>query len=261
MQIQAKDLTFLVLISCVIFLIAPVAIIIYVILYNHRKKKHKEEKEWLKTTFENELLKSQMEVREQTMQTIAGNLHDNIGQLLSLTIVTLSTINPNDPSRVAKKVESATQLAKRATNELRQLSRLIHGQELISLGLAEAIKFELDYLRAAMLHEITFDSNYVPKGERSDKEIILFRTFQEVLNNIIRHAEATAINVAIKQEEPYLTLLIKDNGNGFVEEEVLKEKKGMGLFNIQKRAALISGDVSIITVPGSGTEVKIRIPY
>ncbi|MGZ3757533.1 MAG: sensor histidine kinase [Mucilaginibacter sp.] len=244
-----------------IFLIAPVAIIIYVNLYNHKKKKHKEEREWLKTTFENELLKSQMEVREQTMQTIAGNLHDNIGQLLSLTIVTLSTINPNDPLLVAKKVESATQLAKRATNELRQMSRLIHGQELITLGLSEAIAFELDYLRAAMLHEITFDSNYASKKGHSDKEIILFRMFQEVLNNVIRHAEATAINVTIKQEEQCLILIIKDNGKGFVEEEVLKKKKGMGLFNIQKRAALISGDIGINTLPGAGTEIKISIPY
>ncbi|MES1226785.1 MAG: histidine kinase, partial [Bacteroidota bacterium] len=96
MQILSKDIISLVGLATVVFLIAPVAIIVYVVLYNIRKKRHREETEQLKINFENELLKSQMEVQEQTMQTIAANLHDNIGQLLSLTVVTLSTINLTD---------------------------------------------------------------------------------------------------------------------------------------------------------------------
>lgn len=261
MQISSKDLIFLIGLTSVIFLIAPVSIIIYVNLYNRRKKRHKEEKDLLKKSFENELLRSQMEVQEQTMQNIATNLHDNIGQLMSLTAVTLSTINLNDPSRIAEKIESASQLAKRSVKELRQLSRLIYGQELLKMGLAEAIAFELEFLKAAGLHAITFESNYVIKEGRYDKEIILFRIFQEVLNNAVRHAEATSISVTVEQDSKMLKLAIKDNGKGFNEAEIVKEKRGMGLFNIRKRVALIGGDVTIIAAPDAGTEIVIVIPY
>jgi signal transduction histidine kinase len=259
MQISSKDLILLIGLASVIFLIAPVSLIVYVMLYNNRKKRHEQEKAWLKTSFENELLKSQMEVQEQTMQTLAGHLHDNIGQLLSLTAVTLSTIKPDDPLRVREKVDSASQLAKRAIKELRQLSRLIYGQELTRMGLAAAIAFELDYLKNADLHTITFNSNYQPKEGQHDKEIILFRIFQEILNNAVRHAEATAIDVVVQQDEHSLQVKIKDNGKGFVEEEVMKEKRGMGLFNIRKRVALIGGEVSIAAQ--NGTEIKIVVPY
>lgn len=261
MQISSEDFIFLIGLTSVIFLIAPVSLIIYINLYNRRKKRHKEEKEQLKKDFDNELLKSQMEVQEQTMQTIASNLHDNIGQLLSLTVVTLSSINPDEPERVAAKIESASKLAKRSIKELRQLSRLIYGQELIRMGLADAIKFELDYLETAGLHTIAFKSNYTNKEGRSDKEIILFRIFQEVLNNVIKHAAATVIDVTIEQNTKQLNLVIKDNGKSFNAEEVLKEKRGMGLFNIRKRVQVIDGDINIIAAPNIGTEINIIVPY
>lgn len=259
MQISSKDLISLIGLASAIFLIAPVSLIIYVIQYNNRKKKHEQEKEWLKTNFENELLKSQMEVQEQTMQNVAANLHDNIGQLLSLTVVTLSTVDPCEPSRVNQKVNAASDLAKRAIKELRQLSRLIYGKELIHMGLANAIAFELDYLKNADLHTITFDSNYQPREGYYDKEVILFRIFQEILNNAVRHADATAIHVWINQDEKELALMIKDNGKGFNEEEVIKEKKGLGLFNIRRRIALIGGHMTIAAQ--NGTEINMIIPY
>lgn len=261
MQIFSKDLYFLIGLASVIFLIAPVSLIAFVMLYNNRKKRHEQEKEWLKTNFENELLKSQMEVQEQTMQNVASNLHDNIGQLLSLLVVTLSTIKPDQPQRVHEKVDSASQLARRAIKELRQLSRVMHGQELIRMGLAEAIAFELDYLKTAGLHTIRFDNNYQSKAGQTDKEIILFRIFQELLNNTVRHAEATAIDVSIDHTDQYLKLTIKDNGRGFNENDQPNEKKGMGLFNIKKRVALIAGNIDIITSPANGTEIKIATPY
>jgi two-component system NarL family sensor kinase len=259
MQISSKDLILIIGLASAIFLIAPVSLIIYVMQYNNRKKRHEKEKEWLRTNFENELLKSQIEVQEQTMQNIAGNLHDNIGQLLSLTVVTLSTIDTAEPARVNQKVNSASELAKRAIKELRQLSRLIYGQELLNMGLSQAIAFELDYLRNADLHTITFNSNYHSLEGYYDKEIILFRTFQEILNNTVRHAEATAIDVLIEQSEKELAVMVKDNGKGFDEEKVTKEKKGLGLFNIRRRITLIGGDVSITSQ--NGTEINIVIPY
>jgi signal transduction histidine kinase len=261
MQIFSTELAFYIALASVIFLIAPVSLIVFVMLYNNRKKRHEQEKEWLRTNFENELLRSQIEVQEQTMQNFASNLHDNIGQLLSLLVITLSTIKADQPGRIPQKVDSASQLAKRAIKELRQLSRVMYGQELIRMGIGEAIAFELDYLITAGLHTIHFKNNYTSKAGQTDKDIILFRIFQELLNNTVRHAEATSIDVSIDQDEKQLELTIKDNGKGFNEKDLQKEKKGMGLFNIRKRVALIAGEIDIISSPGNGTEIKIVTPY
>ena len=260
MQVPSKEISLLIGIASMVFLIAPLSLIVFVALYNKRKKRHEQEKAWLKTNFENELLKSQMEVHEQTMQTIASNLHDNIGQLLSLLVVTLSTVK-DEQIKAQEKIDSASQLANRAIKDLRQLSRLMYGQELIHMGISAAISFELDYLKAAGSHTISFTNNYQSKEVQSDKEIILFRIFQEVLNNAVRHANATEIDVTIDKDDQYLRLCIKDNGKGFNEKDLSGLKKGMGLFNIRKRVALMAGEANIISSPGNGTEIKIAIQH
>ena len=81
-----------VIIATAIFLIAPAFIVVYIFIYNQRKKLHIQEKAQMKLSFEAEIAKTQLEVQEQTMQTIGAELHDNIGQLLSLTSLTLNSI-------------------------------------------------------------------------------------------------------------------------------------------------------------------------
>lgn len=133
MQILSKEIVFLITITTAIFLIAPIFLIVYVSLYNKKKARHQEEKEALKKTFELELLKSQFEVQEHVMETIATNLHDNIGQLLSLTSITLSSIKTDGLQ--GEKVNTAGELVLRTIQELRQLSKIMSGQELLRLSL------------------------------------------------------------------------------------------------------------------------------
>ena len=96
-----------------IFLIAPAFLVAYIFIYNRRKKRHIEEKEMMKLTFETELFKTQYEVQEQTMQTIGADLHDNIGQLLSLTSLTLNSIELNNKTKAQQKIDAAIDLTVR----------------------------------------------------------------------------------------------------------------------------------------------------
>ncbi|RZL10034.1 MAG: hypothetical protein EOO89_21310, partial [Pedobacter sp.] len=100
----------LVIKATLIFIIAPIAIIIYILVYNKRKRKHKEEKEQMKLAFNYELVAAQHEIKEQTMQTIGADLHDNIGQILSLTALTLKSIEPGEPEKILPKVDAAIEL-------------------------------------------------------------------------------------------------------------------------------------------------------
>jgi len=260
MQISSKELIFLITLTTSIFLIAPIFLIVYVYIYNKKKARHLEEKETLKKTFELELLKSQFEVQEHIMQNIAGNLHDNIGQLLSLTSITLSSINSS--SFQEGKIKTAEELTLRAIRELRQLSRMMNGQELLKKNLAHAIAFEIDWIKKGTDYEVSFiDNSSHTNPNNADKELILFRLFQEIISNVIRHAQATTINIEINQTFELLSLSVKDNGKGFVLEEKLQLQDGMGLFNISKRALMMNGTFNIHSVPGSGTEISVSIPY
>src|SRR5476651_340066 len=90
----------LIIIATLIFLIAPAFLLLYIFIYNRRKKKNIEKKEQKKLNFEAEIVKTQLEIQEQTIQTIGTDLHDNIGQLLSLTSLTLGSIEPGDPAKI-----------------------------------------------------------------------------------------------------------------------------------------------------------------
>src|SRR5476651_399557 len=127
----------LIIIATLIFLIAPAFILLYIFIYNRRKKKHIEEKAQMKLNFEAEIVKTQLEIQEQTMQTIGADLHDNIGQLLSLTSLTLGSIELNDLTKVREKVNAAIDLTGRSITEMRQLGKLLQGEQLIASGLPE----------------------------------------------------------------------------------------------------------------------------
>jgi len=260
MQISSKELIFLIFIITFIFLLAPIFLITYITVYNKKKAKYLEEKEELRKVFELELLRSQIEVQERLMQNIADNLHDNIGQLLSLTSVTLSSISPESSQH--EKIKTAGDLTIRAIRELRQLSKMMSAQEVIKKNLGHAIAVELDWLKKGTEFSIKFKDNTTHSNEEyADKELILFRLFQEILSNIIKHAQASVITIILDQVPGLLSLSVKDNGKGFAVEEKMKDGAGMGLHNISKRAMMMSGTLSIHSNPGSGTEILVSIPY
>lgn len=260
MQIFSKEIVQLITVITLIFLIAPISIIVYVSLYNRKQAKHLEEKELLRKNFELELLKSQFEVQEHTLEAVATDLHDNIGQLLSLTSITLSAIKSGNIHE--DKINTAGELVHRTIQEVRQLSRIISARELLTKDLPHAINYELEWLRKASDYEITFidNSGNVISGN-AEKELMLFRLFQEILSNIIKHADATKIKITVNQNDGVLSLHVKDNGKGFALDEMVQANRGLGLSNISKRAKLMNGTFTINSIPGLGTDILISIPY
>jgi len=254
MPISSKEVTSLIALTSVIFFIAPLFLIIYVVQYNRKKKKHVEEKILLQKTFENELLKTQIEVQEQTLKTIAYDLHDNIGQLLSLTTITLSSVNIEDREKTANKITLADDLVKRSVKEVKALARMLHSEELVSRGIAAAIEFELEWLKRSERFVIHFDkTGHKPFNNDTAIETILFRLFQEIINNIMQHAQATEIYITLDHQEDDFRLTIRDNGIGFNVDEVMNRKMGMGLQNIVKRSAMIHGTATISSTPQGST--------
>ena len=116
-------------------------------LFQKKKLRYIREKQTLQVQFEQELLQTQIEIQEQTLKTISQEIHDNVGQVLSLAKLNLNTVGPITDERTHAKIESTKELVSKAINDLRDLSRSLHGEKIGEIGLQDAIANELKILQ------------------------------------------------------------------------------------------------------------------
>ncbi|WP_172406557.1 sensor histidine kinase [Pedobacter sp. AJM] len=240
----------------------PLFLIIYIRSYNRHKKNHLLEKQHMQQKFEAEILQARIEVQDQTMQTIATELHDNIGQLLSLTTLTLNSVNINDSEKAEKKISDSLSFINKSIRELRELAKLLHGEQVVENGIGYALDQEVNWLSKTGAYEIEVNNSLVDLIEKSpDKDLIILRLLQEIINNIIKHANATAITFNAYYEDKTLHLQVKENGIGFNYEQAAAASSGMGLNSIYKRIEMINGKLVLNSSPNHGTNILIEIPY
>lgn len=251
----------IIIIASVIFFVTSAFLLLYIITYNRYKRVDFKEKERMKLAFEAEMLKSQIEVQEHTMQTIASELHDNIGQLLGLTSFTLGSVAKHQKASEQEKIETAKALSVKAITELRQLAKLMQGEQLIEMGLLAAIEVELDWLTRNGNLNVTSKIHYHAfELGRKEKELVLFRVLQESINNVIKHAKATEVHIELIEVDHYVTLTVSDNGIGFNMEDIKRKPAGLGLGSLEKRTKMLQGSCKVISVPTKGTTVSIKMP-
>ena len=237
-------------------------LILYINSYTRHKKNHALEKQQMQQKFESEILQARIEVQDQTMQTIATELHDNVGQLLSLTTLTLNSVNLKDSEKAEKKISSALNLINKSIKELRELAKLLHGEQIVENGIGYALEQEINLLNKTGAYEIEINNGLIDIVEISpDKDLIILRLLQEIINNIIKHANATTITFDAFYNHKTLHLNIKENGIGFDQEKTTAKKSGMGLNSINKIIEMINGKLTLNSSTNNGTIILIEIPY
>lgn len=240
----------------------PIFLLLYIRSYNKHKKNHFLEKQNMQQKFESEMLQARVEVQDQTMQSIATELHDNVGQLLSLTTLTLNSVNLSDEIKAKKKIENSLELVNKSIKELRELAKLLHGEQLVENGIGHAIDQEISWLSKSGAYTIKVNNTLAGSGHSSpDKDLIILRLLQEIINNIIKHAQATEIQIDAHLKTGTLSLIVQENGVGFNPDEIKAKKSGMGLNSIYKRIEMINGKLILNSAPGEGTSISIEIPY
>jgi two-component system, NarL family, sensor kinase len=234
-------------------------ILVSAILYYNRRKKHLQEKKMMQSEFQQELLRTQIEIQEQTLKNISEEIHDNIGQVLSLAKLHLNMIPPAEESAQAK-VNDAKDLVSKAINDLRDLSRSMHGEKITEIGLQEAITNELKTLQniGQFNTSLKVNGNYYKLADQ--KEMVVFRMVQEALHNALKHSKAAALWVELNYQPDLFQLSVGDNGVGFNNQFQNPAETGIGLKSIRNRAILIGGKVSINSIPGKGTDILLEIP-
>lgn len=241
------------MIASLVVVIMVAFIILTVVSFAKKKKDLLEEKAMLKARFEQTLLQTQLEIQEQTLRTISQEIHDNIGQVLSLAKLNLAAIGAANTS---EQIIATKDLVSKAIADLRDLSKSLNADRIKDIGLATAIQHELQQLEKTKQFTTSFDVQGNITALAAGTTVILFRMIQETLNNIMKHAQATHVAVSIVAKDDVWQIAITDNGIGFNSEA---QSTGLGLKNIIQRAALIGAVAEVNSTPGIGTSVLITI--
>ena len=236
-----------------LILMLMIAVVMLFRIYLKRKNKLLLEKELMGIQFEQTLLQSKLEIQEQTFHDISQELHDNIGQVLSLVSINLNTLNAPDE---ADKISKMDELLGKALFDLRSLSHSLDADYIRNNGWTGLVIKLMNSLQntGKFTTSLQLDDDLPPLG--TEKPIILFRMIQEVVNNIIKHADANTIFLKARKENDRMVITVQDDGKGFSENAV---SGGAGLQNLQNRAKMINAELAIRSQPGMGTLVTISI--
>lgn len=210
------------------------------------------------------LLHKLVNAQEEERRRIARELHDTLGQQLAALNMTIEIIKSKVDGNVSLRdhVERMRQILERVNSDVDFLAWELRPPSLDMLGLDAA----LETFVKEWSQQFGIDAGYQAvkmEGTRFEPEveINLYRIFQEALQNIHKHADATHVNVLLERHAGQAVLVIEDNGKGYAaEHETASDDKGMGLTNMRERAALIGGRVEVESEPGSGTTIFVRVP-
>ncbi|TAG62617.1 MAG: sensor histidine kinase, partial [Runella slithyformis] len=229
--------------------------------FKQKQQANLKEKAALQAQYEQEMLQAQMEIQSQTLQRMGEELHDNIGQLLSLARFQLNILE-EQPTTTTSQIHEVNETMRQAIDELRALSKSLDGGFVQDFGLADSLAHELRRIRQTGKCQAQFRTQGEPYRLNAQKEMVLFRVAQELLNNVLKHAGASVLAVELQYTPAALRLSIEDNGQGFDYEAVISRKpteSGSGLRNIRRRTELIGGSYTLTTAAGRGTTAVVEV--
>jgi signal transduction histidine kinase len=240
-------------------------IISFGLIYRYRldrreKQQYLKEKEALQNNIDKLLLESKFEIQEKTLNKISQEIHDNIGQVLTLVKINLTNLG-DDRIASEQRIDHSIKLITTAIKDLRDLSKSLDAEYVMEKGLLRSIEYELEQLNKVGVFTTELEITGMEYRLEPQKELIIFRIYQEVINNAIKHSGAKKISVQLQFEPEIVSLIVKDNGNGFDINSALKNRDaGLGIRNMHNRSGLIGANFQIESEMGVGTTVSMKIP-
>ncbi|MFM1932962.1 MAG: hypothetical protein RL226_2265 [Bacteroidota bacterium] len=226
-----------------LFSILSISLILFVYAYRKKQLVHEAELKLKQQEYDMQALRSRMEISEQTLKQLSREIHDNLGQRLSLVY---QSMEQGDPEM--------RQLLMDVIQSMRNLSRSLHEDYIAEQGIDLALDRECKLFTKAT----KIDCTYLPPEQNpkltSKEEIILFRCAQELLNNAGKYSGADHVTVSLQATNENTHLTVSDNGKGFAVESVTE---GIGLRSLKERVALLKGKIMLTSTPETGTQTEI----
>src|SRR6185312_3751877 len=220
MPTAKEQITTTILAFILVLLFFGILFLVMLSYFNFRRRQNAKEKKEMQAAFEGQLSQARLEIQHQTLSYLAQEIHDNVGQILSLAKSQISSFN-----------------------------------------IRQAVDEEVQRIRRTGAVHVSVTSEGDEHSIGDDKQLILFRIIQECLNNCLKHAAATNINIGFNWFPTQLRVRVRDDGQGFDAEKTLRLSCGLGLQSILNRARVTGGTGDIRSRPGEGTVVTVQIPY
>lgn len=251
-----------ILLSVAIF----IALIFLFVAYRQRsktliqqKRLHHMELDRIRQEHKISLLSAMIDGQEKERTRIARDLHDGLGGLLSGIKIELSggvastAISPEHTL-----ISNTLNRIDQAVDELRRIARNMMPELLLKYGLDEAIKEHCQSLKRSGVN-VTFQVFNYQNNLAKNKQVVVYRIAQELINNAVKYAQSNHILVELRQENNDLSLTVEDDGIGF-NIDGARKTEGSGLANVESRVAFLNGQLNIDSVPGTGTTVVLNFP-
>ncbi|MBN9385763.1 MAG: PAS domain S-box protein [Chitinophagaceae bacterium] len=204
---------------------------------------------------EKKIMQASIDAQEREREEIGRELHDNVNQILTTARLYLDCIH-EAPTGKESIIRRSSEIITTAIEEIRKLSRSMTQSFHKEVGLKLSIEDLLENIRQLPEGiQVGFDFFLPGEPALDDKlKVTIFRIVQEQLNNVLKHAGATTVDVSVREDGPMITLCISDNGRGF---DPWKKREGIGINNIINRAEISNGQVTIASAPGKGCVLSV----
>lgn len=241
-----------VIIFATIFLggIMSTFVISMVFIHRQRQAQNRQKVDQIKSEHEMTLLNIENEIQQETLTHIGRELHDNIGQLLSLAKLNFGSIKP-------EKHAEGREILAQAIREVRGLSKQLNLDWVESISINEFIGQQLDRIETTGFCATTLQADFDLVDLPKESKLVLIRVIQESLNNAIKHALPDKILIRIEENGNRKQIRIKDDGKGF---DSSQPSKGSGMTNLKMRMETIGGEFHLTSSVGIGTEITLTLP-
>lgn len=240
--------------SLLVFAILLVMAIVYITFYRKKSSLLFERRE-KESQYQQELTHAIIEMKETTLSYIGQELHDDLGQKMSVAKLMVNHGLENATGEQREILLEINEIIGESIRDIRSLSKSFITEQIENLGLIESIQKEVARIDRLNLMKIQFTHNQNKIKIESKDGLILFRIIQECINNVLKHSRAKNMNIDIVDGDKTINITLKDDGVGFENDG---NKKGSGLISMQKRANLIHTDFQLTSEKGKGTSISIN---
>lgn len=239
--------------TILVFTILFIMVVVYI--FFHRKKSELLlEKQIKEAQFQQELTLAIIEMKETTLSYIGQELHDDLGQKMSVVKLMLNNVLENSDGAQKEILLEINEIIGESIRDIRNLSKSFITEQVTNSGLVDSITKEVLRIDRLHLMKINFEHNTDKVDIQSKDCLILFRIVQECINNVLKHSRAKNMEISLNDLGNSIKIILKDDGVGF---DNIDKFKGSGLLSMKKRAELINTFLEISSEKNKGTTTTI----
>ncbi len=270
MSYEISEVTIIIIIGTLLLVAMGGFVTALMFLYKRKYQAHQVEVAFLYETHRREILTAQLETQNQTLQRVADDLHDHVGQMLSVVWLHLNRLHKETEDLPAQEtVDELLTYTSALVADVRSISKTLSTDTIDRFGLLACLDVEIDRInRAGPSQRVSIEVMGELYSMGTQTEIILLRMIQEALNNAIKHAPGAPIALSLDYRPELLSISVMDQGPGFSMDSVEAQSlsgSGQGLYNLRRRASLLGGTCTWLAAYednklSQGTKVLITVP-